>query len=124
MDLIDLAHGTTKSLGDLSRPAWSPDGKWVAAIEWNRKRLILLDASDFSHRRVLGSTILTAWSPDSKYLLVWKFHFLKCGFALDVEPPASFEMIELASGKRSLVGSSQCQLGGGSIGWMARDIRR
>src|SRR5262249_42568780 len=50
LDLIDLAQGTTKSLGDLSRPAWSPDGRWVAAIEWNRKRLILLDANDFSHR--------------------------------------------------------------------------
>ena len=124
LDLIDLAHGTTKSLGDLSRPTWSPDGRWVAAIEWNRKRLKLLDASDFSHRRDWGSTIETAWSPDSKYLLVWKSHFLKCGFALDVEPPASFEIVEVASGKRSLVASSQCQLVSGSIGWMASDIRR
>jgi hypothetical protein len=124
LDLIDLAHGTTKSLGDLSRPAWSPDGRWVAAIEWNRKRLKLLDASDFSHRRDLGSTIETAWSPDSKYLLVWTYHFLKCGFAFDVEPPASFEIVEVASGKRSLVGSSQCQLVSGPIGWMASDIRR
>jgi len=124
LDLIDLTHGTTKSLGDLSRPAWSPDGKWVAAIEWNRKRLQVLDASDFSRRRDLGSTVEMAWSPDSKYLLVWKYHFLKCGFALDVEPPASFEIVEVASGKRSLVGSSQCQLVSGSTGWMATDIGR
>ena len=124
LDLIDLAHGTTKSLGDLSRPAWSPDGKWVAAIEWNRKRLKVLDASDFSRRRDLGSTVEMAWSPDSKYLLVWKYHFLKCGFALDVEPPASFEIVEVASGKRSLVGSSQCQLVSGPTGWMASDIGR
>jgi len=124
LDLIDLARGTTKSLGDLSRASWSPDGKWVAAIEWNRRRLILLDTSDFSHRRHLGSTIETAWSPDSKYLLVWKYHFLKCGFALDVESPASFEVVEVASGKRSLVGSSQCQLVRGSIGWMASNNRR
>jgi hypothetical protein len=124
LDLIDLAHGTTKSLGDLSRPTWSPDGMWVAAIEWNRKRLILLDARDFSRRRDLGSTFETAWSPDSKYLLVWKYRFLKCGLALDVGPPASFEVVEVASGKRSLIRSSQCQLVGGPIGWIANDIQR
>ncbi len=124
LDFIDLARSTIKSLGDLSRPEWSPDGGWVAAIEWNTKHLKLLDASDFSRRRDLGSTIEMAWSPDSKYLLVWKFHFLKCGFAHDVEPPASFEIVEVASGKRSLVGSSQCQLISGPIGWMASDIRR
>jgi hypothetical protein len=124
LDLIDLAHGTTKSLGDLSRPAWSPDGRWVAAIEWNRQRLILLDASDFSHRRNLASTSETAWSPDSRYLLIWKYHFLKCGFAVDVEPRGSFEVVEVASRERSLIPSSQCQLVGGPIGWMASDIRR
>jgi hypothetical protein len=124
LDLIDLAQGTTKSLGDLSRPAWSPDGMWVAAIEWRRERLILLDARDFSRRRNLGSTIDTAWSPGSKYLLLWKYHFLKCGFAIDVQPPASFEVVEVASRKRSLIRSSQCQLMGGPIGWIADDIQR
>jgi hypothetical protein len=49
---------------------------------------------------------------------------VKCGFALDVEPPASFEVVEVASGKRSLIRSSQCQLIGGPIGWMASDIRK
>jgi hypothetical protein len=124
LDLIDLAHGTTKSLGDLSRPAWSPDGMWVAAIEWRRERLILLDARDFSRRRNMGSTIDAAWSPDSKYLLVWKYHFLKCGFGFDVPPPASFEVVEVASRKRSVIRSSQCQLMGGPIGWIANDIQR
>jgi WD40 repeat protein len=124
LDLIDLPSGATKSLGDLTRPSWSPDGKWVAAIKWRKQRLILLDASDFSRRRDLGSTIEAAWSPDSKYLLVWKYHFLKCGFALDVEPPASFEVVDIKSGKRSLVRSSQCQLVAGPIGWMASDIDR
>lgn len=124
LELIDVSHGTARSLGDLTRPAWSPDGRSVAAIDWNRKRLILLDASDFSHRRDLGSTIETAWSPDSKYLLVWKFHFLKCGFFLDVDPPASFEVLEVATGKRSLIRSSQCQLVLGPIGWVANDIRK
>ena len=98
--------------------------KWITAIEWKRERLILLDTSDFSHRRKLGSTIVAAWSPDSKYLLVWKDHFLKCGFSLDVEPPASLQVVDVASGKRSLVLSSQCQFIGGPIGWVASDIRK
>jgi hypothetical protein len=120
--LIDLARGATKSLGDLGRATWSPDGKWIAAIEWKRKRLILLDANDFSHRRDLGSTVSAAWSPDSRYLLTWKWHFLKCGIGIDVEPPASLEVLEVASGKRSLIRSSQCQLIAGPIGWFASDI--
>jgi WD40-like Beta Propeller Repeat len=122
LDLIDLAHGTTKSIGDLDRATWSPDGKWIAAIEWNRKRLVLLDANDLSRRRDLGSTVSAAWSPDSRYLLTWKWHFLKCGFFIDVEPPASFEVLEVATGKRSLIRSSQCQLIAGPIGWVSSDV--
>ncbi len=122
LDLIDLARGTTKSLGDLDRATWSPDGKWIAAIEWSRKRLILLDANDSSRRRDIGSTIEVAWSPDSRHLLIWTWHFLKCGFFIDVEPPASFEVLEVATGKRSLIPSSQCQLIGGPIGWVSSDV--
>jgi len=109
-------------LGDLSRATWSPDGKWIAAIEWNRKRLILLDGNDPSHRRDVGSTLEAAWSPDSRYLLVWTLHFLRCGIGIDVEPPASFEVLEVATGKRSLIRSSQCQLIQGPIGWVSSDI--
>jgi len=122
LDLIDLARGTTKSLGDLSRPTWSPDGKWIAAIEWKKKRLILLDAKDPSRRRNIGSTIAAAWSPDSRYLLIWHYHFLKCGFFIDVEPPASLEMLDIASGKNTLIRSSQCQLIAGPIGWLSSHI--
>jgi hypothetical protein len=122
LDLIDLVRGTTTSLGDLDRATWSPDGKWVAAIEWSRKRLILLDANDPSRRRDLGSTVSATWSPDSRYLLLWKWHLLRCGIGIDIEPPASLEVLEVASGKRSLVRSSQCQLVTGPIGWVARNI--
>lgn len=122
LDLIDLTRGSTNSLGDLSRATWSPDGKWIAAIEWSHKRLIVLDTNDFSHRRDLGSTIMTAWSPDSRYLLAWHYHFLRCGIGIDLPPPASFVVFEVASGKRRLIHSSQCQLVSGPIGWMSTDI--
>jgi len=124
LDLIDLVHGSTKSLGDLSRPTWSPDGRWVAAINWNSWRLVLLDANDFSHRRDIGSTIEAAWSPDSRYLLLWKYRLFKCGFGLDVEPPASLDILEVASGKRYAVPSSECQLVEGPIGWLVGDIHK
>jgi len=124
LDLIDLVQGTTKSLGDLDRPVWSPDGKWIAAIEWNRRRLILLDASDFTRRRDLGSTIVAAWSPDSRYLAVWGYGSRKCGVGWDVEPPASLEILDVALGKRLLVSSSECQLVTGAIGWISPEIKK
>lgn len=125
LDLINLADGTTKSLSDhLFRPVWSPDGRWLAAIEWKSERLVLLDASDFSHRKDLGSTIEAAWSPDSRYLLVWKEHLLRCGIFLDIDAPESFEILEVATGKRSFLASSRCQLSSGTTGWIDQTLTR
>jgi Tol biopolymer transport system component len=121
--LIDLKDGATTSLGDIRRAAWSPDGRWIAAIDWRRRRAVLLDAHDYSRRRDLGSATALAWSPDSRYLLLWKYPLLRCGIGIDVEPGASFEIMEVASGKKKPVPSSRCQLTGGPLGWIASDIR-
>jgi WD40-like Beta Propeller Repeat len=128
LELIDLVHGTTKSLGsEFWMGVWSPDGKWIAARESGRRdKLFLLDAVSFSRQRALGGAIVLvpAWSPDSRYLLLWKEYLFRCGIYPDLEPPATLETLDTQTGKRSAIRSSQCQITGGPTGWVSREIAR
>jgi WD40 repeat protein len=105
---------------------WSPDGKWIAVKANRDRRLFLLDARDFSKRRSLGNTSSSdpEWSPDSRYLLLWKYSLFKCGFFLDIEPPATLEVLDVKTGHRSTIHSSGCQLSFGSTGWLSTDIAK
>src|ERR1039457_3014968 len=78
LQLIDLVHGTVKSLGSefskgkwSSGAAWSPDGKRIAVMESaDRGTVFLLDPNDLSPQRALhgGYRRMTpVWSPDSRY---------------------------------------------------------
>ena len=123
-ELIDLVSGTTKSLGsDFPPGVWSPDWKWIAVLE--NHKLFLVDAHDPSKRRSLGSTtvIEPEWSPDSRYLLLRKFALFKCGIYFDDEP-ATLEILDINSGKRSTIHSSECQLSTGSTGWLSNEIMK
>src|SRR5579872_5751667 len=73
LELIDLVHGTTKSLVSGSWVGvWSPDGKWIAILEGRSPHIFLIDPRNPSQRRSLGhtSSIRPEWSPDSRYLLL------------------------------------------------------
>jgi Tol biopolymer transport system component len=67
-----LARGTS-----LSRPAWSPDGRWVAYLAGERARVgnrwaVLVVRADGRVRRRLGVATedrKLVWSPDSRYVL-------------------------------------------------------
>lgn len=122
LDLVDISSGATKPLGDLSRPEWSPDGRWIAAIQWSEKRLFVIDANDTSKRRELGRTIGQAWSPDSKSILIRRAHLLRCGLFVDIDPPESLEIVDIATGKRTFVDSSQCRIREGAIGWLDQTL--
>ncbi len=122
LELIDVVRGTTKPLGgEYSEGLWSPDGKWIAALGSRNRNLSLIDAHDFSRRRSLGSTTAfrPAWSPDSRYLLLVKYRIFRCGFFLDIEPPGTLETLDIKSGKRSTVQTSECQVDNGPIGWVS-----
>ena len=127
-ELIDLVRGTTKPLaGDFRVGVWSPNGKWIATLgNKDRNSLSLMDAQSLSRRRVFGNTasIRPEWSPDSRYLLLWKYHPFRCGIGIDVEPPATLETLDIESGKRSIVHSSQCQVLFGSTGWVNHDLAK
>jgi hypothetical protein len=126
--LMNLATGVTKplSLHDeaFQTFAWSPDGKWIAAIylvplggqPGIRTRTILIDPNDPSKRRDLGTTGETeaVWSPDSRYLL-HTFWEPKCPSAT----PLTFETIEVSNGKRFVLENSRCKVPSPMIGWLA-----
>jgi Tol biopolymer transport system component len=119
--VLDLETRAVQTIGDgLTWAAWSPDGRWIAAI-LNYRRIVLIDATDMSRtRRDLGPTQdnQARWSPDSKYLLLVKGE-LRCGGEL-----SSLEVIDVMTGKRSLIKSSHCQIVATSVGWMAPEAVR
>jgi hypothetical protein len=120
LQLIDLAQGTRKGLGGgFSRAKWSPDGKWIAAVEEKGKRqTILFETSTFRRRRSLGNTT-GEWSPDSRFLLGWKDS--NCS-----DNVGTLEAIDIDTGKRTLIASSMCnviEVNESSATWMSSEVR-
>jgi hypothetical protein len=133
LQLIDLVRGTVKVLpSEFSKgqwstgAAWSPDGKWIAVLEsrW-RGRTFLLDANDFSKRRILARgrgyhRMTPVWSPDSHYLLRGKMQ-LRCGIGIDLDPPYSLEIVNVDTGKKTAIRSSKCKMDNGIAGWLSSE---
>jgi WD40 repeat protein len=117
VELIDIVHNTTKPLDDrYFIAAWSPDGKWLAAVEKGEYgRTILLDAMTLKQQRILGNSELD-WSPDSRFLLGMKKHN-RCG-----QDYGTLEAIDVVTGDRTTIESSRCQVNQATTGWVRRDI--
>jgi WD40 repeat protein len=115
--VIDLVRGTVEPLGDdLFIAAWSPDGRWLAALKKGEGgHTIIMDAATLSRRRVLGPSELD-WSPDSHYLLGIKQHD-RCGPYY-----GTLEAIDVESGARTTIESSKCQVNQATTGWVINDV--
>lgn len=119
LEIIDLTTGSVRALGGgFIRGAWSPDGKWLAAIgEAPNKGTVIFDARTLEKKRVVGYSD-AMWSPDSRYLLGFRQYDL-CG------PYAStFQLVDAATGDTSTIWSSWCKIGLNTAGWVSEDIRR
>jgi hypothetical protein len=121
--LADLKTGAVKSIkgtqGDM-QVAWSPSGHLIACIR--NHRITLVDLKDGSQPpRSLGSSGdgPIAWSPDSRYLLLRKSPILSCAFTPYGE---SLEVLDVESGRRTLVKAAGCTITGGMLGWMDRRL--
>jgi Tol biopolymer transport system component len=129
--IVDLATGDTVQLGTrLWKAAWSPDGRWIAAlhidppgegppgrISWT----VLIDAHDFSKQRDMGGKGDTevSWSPDSRYLLYSESQPSFCSHGVTL-----FTM-DIESGKRVIVKESKCNVNSSRrIGWVSLDVMR
>ncbi|MGD0618927.1 MAG: hypothetical protein ABSB67_14835 [Bryobacteraceae bacterium] len=112
LEVIDLATGALRVLGTgYFEASWSPDGKWIAAVDNGGKfRTKLLDAADFTVRRVFGTTDL-AWSPDSRYLLNTRAS-ASCGES------GTLEALDITTGARRTIATSTCQVNQSTTGWV------
>ncbi len=122
LELIDLIAGTMSPLGEhLWKAAFSPDGKWIAALENGPRgisKTVLIDRNDRSRRRELGGTsdVEAVWSPDSRYIL----HVNQTACAW--QHPLSLEVIDIQGGKRSIVPNSECKVPSHFIGWVSNEV--
>ena len=114
VELIDIVHGSAEPLsGELFMAAWSPDGKWLAAVEKGEEgRTILMDAKTLTRQWTFGTSELD-WSPDSRYLLGLK----PCD-----QYSGTLEAIDVESGERMAIESSKCQVNQATTGWVRNDI--
>jgi hypothetical protein len=126
--VIDIATGAAVPLGKgLWKGAWSPDGRWIAALQLDPEseqprprlsRTIRIDAHDFSQRRDMGGEgdVEVCWSPDSRYLLYSETQRFCSGTGV------SLLTMDIESGKRATVKESKCIVKGREIGWVSLDV--
>jgi len=125
--LLDLSKGTiTQIEGQLSGGSFSPDGKWIAALQLGDpkapSRTVLIDRTSPASRRDLGGVedAEVVWSPDSRFLLHAVYRP-----ACPSQNPLALETLEVQTGKRSLIKDSICNSGSSrQIGWIRSDVKR
>ena len=125
--LLDLSEGSIMKIdGQLSRGSFSPDGRWIAALQLGDpkapSKTILIDRTDLAKRRDLGGLddSEVVWSPDSKFLLHAVYRP-----ACSSQNPLALEILEVQTGSRSLIKESICNCGSSrQIGWIRSDLKR
>jgi hypothetical protein len=113
LELVNLETGAVRSLGEgFYLASWSPDGLWIAALEFGgRSRTILMDTTSFSKRRELPDAEVI-WSPDSRYLVAVRLP-ARCGGYR-----GTIQLIDIESGKTSTLQNSVCKVNHSIIGWV------
>lgn len=116
-----LNKGTTSKIKGTNmdmQTAWSPDGRWIAAV--GKGSITLIDGDDLEHSRGLGGSGDGGfvWSPDSKHLLL-RTKSASCTLSLYGE---SLEVVDVETGKRDFVRSSHCTITAGTLGWVGRSV--
>ena len=112
--VITLDSGKGVSLGaKFDKVSWSPDGRWIAALERReRARTILFDAKTFRRARALPDSWVE-WSPDSRYLL----RVNECR-----GEEGTVEALDINKGSRMPIKSSRCKVYNISTGWVDNSV--
>ena len=117
----DVASGAMQPMKGLTNDAqcfWSPNGQRIAC--GTIREILVFDANDPSRSRSFGSPSgRPTWSPDSTRLL---FSSEKgCSF---VPFGSTLWVIDVESGMRTKVASSECKISTGDFGWLDREVAR
>jgi hypothetical protein len=123
LGLLNFTTGAFQTLRGMSAAdtcSWSPDGTSLACV--GRRKIFVLDISDFRPRRVGGpGDSRPKWSPDGSSLLVLQSQ-LSCIPTLYGD---SLAVIDVHTGKKSWIKSAHCAVAGGSeYGWVDRGVAR
>jgi hypothetical protein len=117
LELVRIADGISRVVAEgISKAAWSPDGRWIAALDVHG-RTELFDTKDFKRERTLAESEVQ-WSPDSRYLLRIK----SCLFPIAVNGVGTVQALDVATGKIVTIESSRCMVDAGSTGWVSSGI--
>jgi hypothetical protein len=117
LELIQVALGTSSKIAEgILKAAWSPDGRWIAALGVHGGTE-LIDTTDFRSRRALADSEVQ-WSPDSRYLLRIK----KCLFPIATNGVGTVQALEVATGNSVTIESSRCAVEDDSTGWVSAAV--
>jgi len=117
LELIDIDTRTTRLIGDgFLKASWSPDGRWIAALNRHGKT-VLMDTSDFKTRRTLAESEVE-WSPDSRYLLRVK----GCFFPIASNGVGTVQALDVNTGQTVTIESSKCKVDSTGVGWVSRSV--
>jgi hypothetical protein len=124
--LLDLSNGKVTALGsDLWVGSYSPDGKWIAALQLGPPGLsktILIDPKNPLRRRDLGGSNddEAVWSPDSRFLMHAVYRP-----ACPSQNPLALETLDIETGKRLTIRNSICNAGSSrTMGWISNKVGR
>lgn len=115
LHVLDVAKGTLRPLGtEFLTASWSPDGKWIAGVEWVRRPVtVLFDGASFERRKTLPDS-RAEWSADSRYLL----GIVGCWNREEGTAAA----LSIDTGKASVIRSSRCQIYHLGTGWVDKSV--
>ena len=128
LSLLDLTTGARTPIGTGMRylplgsqwAAWSPDNRWIAAVfsQSGTNTLTVIDVRNPEKIRSLGTADgPLVWSPDSRYLLIENSQ-VSCWATLY---GMSLQIVDVGTGKRTLVKNSHCRIAAGTFLWLDAD---
>jgi WD40 repeat protein len=112
LELIDTETKAVQSLGEgFYRAAWSPNGRWIAALGDSGDHTVLIDAMTHDKRKTLPPTAVI-WSPDSHAILASRGHWY-CGPDL-----ATLHLVDIETGRSSTIQGSTCKISETVTAWI------